>query len=121
MITVTITVAALAATSILGYFIYRYKNEAETYKVKFQSTKEFADKAGSRILKLEATNTDLSNHIILMRGKMDILESKQGAKVTNTNVGNSPVEAVVGQEVIAKAKPRRRYKNKNKAKDTNTI
>lgn len=122
MVTITITVAALVATSILGYLMYQYKNQAESYKVKFNTIKEFADKAGSQILKLEHTNKDLTNQIVLMRGKIELLETKKGAPAMTTPTAKVEESKLAEfTAAVVKPKPRRRYKNKNKVKDTNQI
>jgi len=121
MVTITITVAALVATSILGYLMYQYKNQAESYKVKFNTIKEFADKAGSQILKLEGTNKELTNQVVMMRGKIELLETKKAPTMTapTTKVEESKLAEFTA--AVVKPKPRRRYKNKNKVKDTNQI
>lgn len=122
MVTITITVAALVATSILGYLMYQYKNQAESYKVKFNTIKEFADKAGSQILKLEHTNKDLTNQIVLMRGKIELLENRKGAPAMTTPTAKVEESKLAEfTAAVVKPKPRRRYKNKNKVKDTNQI
>ena len=118
MVTFTITVAALVATSILGYLMYKYKNEAESSKIKFNATKEFADVAASKIIKLEATLKEATNTIILLRSKIEASASKQAPAIKVETVNK--IDEVKTTEV-AKPKPRRRYKNKNKAKDTNQI
>lgn len=119
MITVTITVAALAATSILGYYIYHYKNEADSANAKFKAIKQFADEAGAKILKLEAANITLSNHVITLRSKLEVINAKSDIKQAAVMTDSATKVSV--DAPIAKSKPRRRYKNKNKAKDTNQI
>jgi hypothetical protein len=123
MVTITITVAALVATSVLGYLTYHYKNEAENSKVKYNSIKEFADRAGSQILKYEATSKELTNTIILLRSKLEAVAAKQAPLITANKVVDkkdvSETKLAEFTTTAIKAKPRRRYKNKSKAKDTN--
>ena len=82
MLTITITVGALLGFSVLGYFTYDFRKKALDWQVKFESTKQFADDAAKRILKLEKDNLQLAEQVLDYHGKIMKLESTQTKPVT---------------------------------------
>lgn len=95
MILTVISVAALAGVLVAGYFVYKYKNEAneavnnfEDLKAKYDVTKQFADDAGKHILSLEEkilslSDTVLKNASVISSLKAEVARSKE-------NVANKP-------------------------------
>ena len=108
MIIVTITVGAILTLSVLGYFVNHYREEARNSQAKYLATKQFADNAAARIIRLESDNKAMASHINnLVAGKSE------------TPTAVKPVEATTQN-----AKPKRRFynkkKNTNKTKDKST-
>lgn len=91
MVTISITVGALLGLSILGYFTYDFRKKALDWQVKFESTRQFADEAAVRILKLEKDNLQLAEQVIAYHGKIVKLEEQRDAanKAVNKPVANA--------------------------------
>ena len=108
MIIVTITVGAILTLSVLGYFVNHYREEARNSQAKYLATKQFADNAAARILRLESDNKAMASHI-------NTLVSEK----SEAPIATKPVEATTQN-----AKPKRRFynkkKNSNKPKDKST-
>lgn len=91
MITVTITIGAILGFSALGYFTYDWRKKALDFKVKFESTKEFADASARHILKLENKNAELASKVVELKNKNVMLESAATvAKASEKPANNAP-------------------------------
>jgi len=119
MITITFSIAAILGMSALGYFTYDWRKKALDFKVKFEATKDFADKAAVQILKHEAKTAELSTKIVELKNKNISLEATiakaNGAPKMNANA-NKPVQSQITDAVTAAnpAKKRRGRKPHNK-------
>lgn len=83
MITITFAIGAFLGLSILGYFTYDYRNKAQIFQAKFESTKDFANEAASRILELENSKKELAVRIHeLEKEKLIIVEKLSNQPTT---------------------------------------
>jgi uncharacterized membrane-anchored protein YhcB (DUF1043 family) len=114
MITITFSIAAILGMSALGYFTYDWRKKALDFKVKFEATKDFADKAAVQILKHEAKTAELSTKIVELKNKNVSLEATIAKAAAPKMNANKPVQNQITDAVTsAPAKKRRGRKPRN--------
>jgi hypothetical protein len=75
MMTMTIVmVLSLVTISALTYFLVNAMMKISDWKIKFESIKDFADKAGEQILLAEEKNKELSKHILEQTAEIENLK-----------------------------------------------
>lgn len=93
MLLVTITVASILIIGGLSYCAHFYAKKAQDAQVKYESIRQFADDAGSQILKLQKDNSDLSNIVRGLTDKVELAATKKVGKVEVTPTTNGVVDA----------------------------
>ena len=66
MLVITISVLSFVGFCVLGYYVNDFRKKAIDCKIKYNSTKDFAEIAAKRILELEAIKSEMSAKIIEM-------------------------------------------------------
>ncbi len=64
MLFITISVLSFIGFCILGFCVYDYRNKAIDCKIKYNSTKDFAENAAKKILELEAVKSEMAAKLI---------------------------------------------------------
>ena len=98
MIVVTITIGLLAVA--LGYIAFTNNKKAVDAKIKFDNIKDFADKAGKRILELEKDKAGLANQVIMLQARGEVV------------IGQKPTNKLVEGQVRTN-KPKRSFRPKH--------
>jgi len=99
MIVVTITIGLLAVA--LGCIAFINNKKAVDAKIKFDNIKDFADKAGKRILELEKDKAGLANQVIMLQARGEIV------------IGQKPTNKPTVEGQVRTNKPKRSFRPKH--------
>ena len=64
MLSITISVISFIGFCSLGYYAYDNRSKAIDCKIKYNSTKDFAENAAKKILELEAVKSEMAAKLI---------------------------------------------------------